>query len=180
MITEEQTLLDQIESIGELGEGVEIRKHPTVEIACCSNGLVYIYGSAKHPGHFTYGTLNSRGYRTTTLKGKNYLLHRLIAECFIPNPDNKPTVDHINRNPSDNRIENLRWATQKEQMENTSTVDNRVDYGVRKCDNKKEYVKAYNKAYREKNREQLKSYYKEYRSTHLEEIRAKDRARRRK
>jgi len=51
-------------------------------------------------------------------KQKNFLIHRLIGIHYIPNPENKPTIDHINRNRSDNRVENLRWATQKEQNEN--------------------------------------------------------------
>tara|TARA_R110001592_G_C12846885_1_gene721455 strand:+ start:52 stop:603 length:552 start_codon:yes stop_codon:yes gene_type:complete len=43
--------------------------------------------------------------------GKKVYLHRLIALNFIPNLENKPCVDHINRNRQDNRIENLRWAS---------------------------------------------------------------------
>jgi hypothetical protein len=45
---------------------------------------------------------------------KNKSIHRLIAETFIPNPENKPYVNHINSNRLDNRIENLEWVSQEE------------------------------------------------------------------
>lgn len=56
-------------------------------------------------------------------KGKNFLIHRLVAKAFIPNPDNKPFIDHIDTNPSNNRIENLRWCTHKENCNNPLTIE---------------------------------------------------------
>lgn len=51
------------------------------------------------------------------------MVHRLVAQAFIENPDNKSEVDHINRVKEDNRVENLRWATRNEQLENRDLSD---------------------------------------------------------
>ena len=66
--------------------------------------------------------VNRGGYNKLCLsvngKKKTELIHRLVALAFIPNPENKPHVDHINNNKIDNNVNNLRWATAKENQYN--------------------------------------------------------------
>lgn len=49
-------------------------------------------------------------------KVKSHFIHKLIAQAFIPNPENKPIINHINSDRSDNRIENLEWCTVSENI----------------------------------------------------------------
>ena len=71
----------------------------------------------------------SAGYIQLKLNGKLELKHRLIAEQFIENdnPDEKIQVDHINHIRTDNRIENLRWVTRKENRSNRKPHIRRTD-----------------------------------------------------
>lgn len=59
-------------------------------------------------------------------KSNKNKVHRLVAEAFIENSDNKPAVDHINRVRDDNRVQNLRWVTIKENNQNTN-IEQRLD-----------------------------------------------------
>lgn len=72
--------------------------------------------------------------------GKNRLrvVHRLVADAFIPNPENKPEIDHINTIRNDNRIENLRWVTHSENCRNELSLER---YRKRKGENSPRYGK---------------------------------------
>lgn len=83
-------------------------------------------GRIKSPkGNIIKGSKIKSGYIVVSLKkdGKfiSKKLARLVAITFIPNPENKPCVDHINTIKTDNRVENLRWVTYKENMRNELT-----------------------------------------------------------
>ena len=61
-------------------------------------------------------------YNNTRKQGYNKKIHRLVGEAFIPNPDNKPIVDHIDRNSANNHVSNLRWATHSENNMNKNMM----------------------------------------------------------
>lgn len=89
--------------------------------------------------------VNEQGYKRVVLKvngsAKNFQLHRLIAEYFVPNPDNKPFVDHIKpiSEGGTNEVSNLRWVTTYENNHNPSSEINRSN-GLR---NNKRSKKVY-------------------------------------
>lgn len=87
---------------------------------------MYLPQNYRSPAHWTFGCPDSKGYLRVRIKGKDYKVHRLVAECYIPNPENKPFIDHINRCPSQNAVGNLRWANNSENMRNSKAND-RVD-----------------------------------------------------
>lgn len=76
-----------------------------------------------------YGSLG-HGYRHVCIKdeaGNNhqFSVHGLVAQVFIPNPENKPQVDHIDSNPLNNAASNLQWVTQEEQLNNVESQKKR-------------------------------------------------------
>ena len=101
---------------------------------------------------------NKDGYKCVNLhlndKRGFYTVHRLVGNYFIPNPENKPQIDHINRIKDDNRVINLRWVTQNEnqlnrdiQKNNTTGFKNilkiRTGFRVKITRNKKSYRKQF-------------------------------------
>lgn len=126
-------------------------RHPTLKVLVREDGMVLVKDRGKAPTyHWTSGVTIQHGYKAVSISNRRYLVHRLIAESFIPNPDNKPTVDHINRTTDDNRVSNLRWATCAEQIHNSSIyTQDKHNLGVYGHDDPKEYHRRMQRLRRE-------------------------------
>lgn len=70
--------------------------------------------------------VSSSGYKFVRVGKKSYPLHRVIASTFIPNPENKPQVNHIDGNKTNNAVSNLEWVTNQENMRHA------IETGLRK------------------------------------------------
>jgi HNH endonuclease/NUMOD4 motif len=99
------------------------------------NYVVSSYGNVKHINEEDIvQVLNIHGYKYVNISNNGikfqYLVHRLVSDTFIPNPENKQCVDHIDRVRTNNRVENLRWATHRENCFNRSTKNKSGYTGV--------------------------------------------------
>ena len=84
-------------------------------------------GRIRRDGRILKGNINSHGYISVGLckhgKRKNVNVHRLVAQTFIPNPENKPWIDHKDTNRINNAVYNLKWCTYSENSRNPITLE---------------------------------------------------------
>lgn len=89
----------------------------------------------------------STGYNYVDLRwsngGKMMKVSRLVAKAFIPNPENKPCVDHINTKRDDDRVDNLRWCTHSENMNNPITKAKILNAPFRECPKRRKSILQY-------------------------------------
>lgn len=84
-----------------------------------------ILKNGKNRGGYLYVDLCKNGKR------KNHKIHRLVAKAFIPNPENKPEVNHVDEDKTNNMVSNLEWSTRKENL-NHGTRNERVAKAISK------------------------------------------------
>jgi hypothetical protein len=111
----------------------------------------HIYKNKFYRGKFLNTNILNTGYMKVSIMQKQYLIHRLIAKLFIPNPFNKKQVNHIDSNRLNNNIDNLEWVSHQENVEHC-TQKNRMSKKLTKNDvlnikNSNETVKNLAKKY---------------------------------
>ena len=151
-----------------------------------------------HKGKVLSPGKNSRGYLSAVLsyngKHKAITVHRLVAEAFLPNPDNLPEVNHKDEDKTNNRVENLEWCNHKYNMNygtrniraKETAIKNGYYTGLSKEEYRKKYrdknkekirekqrgyMREYNKNYYEKNKEKIREHSREYKKNNKEKIR---------
>lgn len=86
------------------------KDHPTLGI------LVSNHGRVQYKNRRISNTTSKR-YEKVSIGGKCHMIHRLVAETFIPNPHNKPIVHHIDHCKTNNHVDNLMWVTHHENIQ---------------------------------------------------------------
>ena len=132
------------------------------------------YGSYRlRKGKVLSSVIKDNGYLQLKLycNGKLYkkYVHRLVAQAFIPNPDNLPEVNHLDEDKTNNNVTNLEWCDHKYNLNyGTARIrerDTKMKNGWWSGLSKKEYRKKYY----EKNKDKIKEYMKEYSHRYYQE-----------
>ena len=108
----------------------EIKGYPNYQVSNMGRVKRLSTGYYRRTEKILKPQLQNNGYLHIKLsqkdKTKCILVHRLVAQVFIPNPNNLPQVNHINEDKTDNRVENLEWCTQKYNINYGNGISKRV------------------------------------------------------
>lgn len=134
---------------------------------------------------------NNQGYTQVYLYKngirKGLKVHKIVAQAFLPNPDNLPMINHKDEDKTNNNVTNLEWCDAKYNVNYGHRTENAINTRVKNgyADpnfigfglNEKEYMKEYNRIYYERNREKSNEYSKRYYQEHKKELYEKNKER---
>lgn len=180
-MTEEWRSIEGYEGLYEVSSYGRVRSLDRYEI----NNLGYkrlLKGKILSPG------IKKDGYFIVSLKNKNFRVHRLVAQAFIPNPEGLPQVNHKDEDKSNNNVDNLEWCdskynnnygtarirTRETLVKNgfwtgLSKEEYRKKYYQENKDKAKEYNKKYSQKYYQDNKDKIKDKSRSYYQTHKTE-----------
>lgn len=158
------------------------------------------YGSYRlHKGKVLSPGIRPDGYLVVSLQYRMFRVHRLVAEAFIPNPDNLPQVNHKDEDKSNNRFDNLEWCDSKYNNNygtariraketaikngyctGLSKEEYRKKYYQENNDKIKEYRKEYSQKYYQENKDKIKDNVRSYYQNHKKECNERKKEYRRK
>lgn len=104
-----------------------LRRYKDTHLSVSSDGRVFT-----HKRNHWLKLSIEKGYvrvHPRALGKHNFFVHRMVAECFIPNPDNKPLVRHLDNNPLNNDVNNLAWGTQSENIQQAYDQNRNISKG---------------------------------------------------
>lgn len=110
---------------------------------------------------FTDGLGYLSAHLSSNGKVKSFLVHRLVAQAFIPNPDNLPQVNHIDENPSNDNVDNLEWCDGKYNVNYGTRIDRIRDTAIKNGSWSGLSKEEYQKKWYQENKEKKKRYYQE-------------------
>ena len=125
------------------------------------------YGSYRlHKGKVLSPGIRPDGYLVVSLQYRMFRVHRLVAEAFLPNPDNLPQVNHKDEDKSNNRVDNLEWCDSK-YNNNYGTArirakETAIKNGYCTGLSKEEYRKKYYQENKDKIKDNVRSYYQNH------------------
>ena len=143
-----EQIMEQMEIINQMQQQFIQQYAPIVEmwlqVRGCPMYEVSSFGRMRNTKNKKILKLSSHhGYKRIRLRKnvttKNFYVHRLVAEAFLPNETGKPLVDHIDHNKSNNNVSNLRWATHSENGMNSRKKTNNTSGVVGVCWNKRHH-----------------------------------------